>query len=150
MRAAYLSLWIQESAAASSVRSASAATNDPRRQTRRAAVGLHTQSVSLASLNHCFSSHPSLLPLYSSAGAVAQTTPPPHWPVAELETSRSQSERDNITCVLFLNTKKLLGGGTVRSGHVWRQPEQLISMGHRVAFILKQNKVVNMTIQDCL
>ena len=48
----------------------------------------------------CFSSHPSLPPLYKQRSGRTQTSPPPHWPVAELETGRSQSERGNVTCVV--------------------------------------------------
>ena len=48
-----------------------------------------------------------LLDFIAAKRSGAQTTAPPHWSVAELETSRSQSQRFQYsTCVLFLNTKK--------------------------------------------
>lgn len=66
----------------------------------------------------CFSSHPSLPPLYKQRSGRTQTSPPPYWPVAELETGRSQSERGNVTCVYFsiLGNRKCWGNSC---GNVW-------------------------------
>lgn len=59
-------------------------------------------------LKRHFSSHPSLLRLYSSSQTCtnngASLLAPP-----QIETVGSQSERANVTCALFLNAEHLLG-----------------------------------------
>lgn len=92
---------------ASSVKAASAAPDVPRRQNTTERWESHTQD-SLLSLKRHFSSHPSLLQLYSGTQTCTNNGATLLAPAADRDVG-SQSERCNITCALFLNAEFFSG-----------------------------------------